>query len=112
MKIEIELPDWVDERDIYVMAGIELAAYKFAAEKKFHVKTSRCNQCGKCCEWSPQTPYYPSNPDGSCSKLIPDGPDKKVCSIAVYRPFPCAYGDPVMGRWSKDFCSIRYDGEK
>jgi len=28
MKIEIELPDWCDERHIYVVAVTELVAYK------------------------------------------------------------------------------------
>lgn len=113
MKITIDLPNWCKERDIFILAGIELAAFKFAREKKFHVKTTVCNQCGKCCMDLPKkaTHYFPKNEDGSCSMLIPDG-HKRICSIADHRPFPCCTGDPVMYGRGMEFCSIRYDGKK
>lgn len=112
--VSLTLPAWVSERDIYIIAGIELAAFKLAGEEKFHVKSSRCNECGECCENLPEkaTHYFPKNEDGSCSKLISDGPSKKICSIAGHRPIPCCASDPVMYGRGKDFCSIRYDGEK
>jgi hypothetical protein len=111
MKINIEIPDWCDERNIYVMAGIELAAYKDFNEDKFHIKTSRCNQCGKCCVNLPKG-QYPLDENGDCIQLDKRYDDIKPCKLGAMRPFPCCEGDPVKGQWGKDFCSIRYDGEK
>jgi len=69
MRIEIELPDWVDERHIYIMAGVELAAYKEAQETTWHVKTKRCVQCGRCCLNLPKGQYI-LDENGDCINLI------------------------------------------
>ena len=90
MKIEIEIPDWANERHIYVMAGIELAAFKLAHEKEFHVKTGRCSYCGKCCmNMKNRKNSFPMDENGTCSHLKDDGPDRKVCDLGVARPFSC-----------------------
>jgi|OpeIllAssembly_1097287.scaffolds.fasta_scaffold342647_1 hypothetical protein len=111
MRIEIELPDWVDERHIYIMAGVELAAYKEAQETTWHVKTKRCVQCGRCCLNLPKGQYI-LDENGDCINLIFDGKDKRLCKLGAMRPLPCCEGDPVKGNWGKDFCSIRYDNEE
>ena len=49
MRIEIDIPDWADERHIRILAGRELAAAKLAHEDFWRVKDVRCNHCGKCC---------------------------------------------------------------
>ena len=90
MKIELDLPDWVDTKHIYVMAGIELVAYKHW-KKPWKIKTSRCNMCGKCCESFPKNASkvpYPPNINGVCVYLKKDG-DKKYCSLGINRPFKC-----------------------
>jgi len=107
MKIEIEIPDWCDERNIYVLAGIELAAYKDFNEDVFHIKTSRCIQCGKCCR-DLRGKQYPLKENKDCLHLDEFG----KCSLGATRPLPCCEGDPVKGKWGRDFCSIRYDGDK
>jgi len=90
MKIEIEIPDWANERHIYVMAGIELAAYKLAHENEFHVKTGRCSACGACCMGMRSgSREFPTDEKGTCINLINDGPTKKVCKLGVARPFSC-----------------------
>lgn len=75
-RIAVDLPDWADGRYIYVLAGIELAAYQRVGGPMM-VKTGRCSMCGKCCK--------------DCSELEPDG-EKLVCGLALGRPFSCCVG--------------------
>ena len=90
MKIEMELPDWVEGKHIYIMAGIELVAYKYL-NQPWKMKSSRCSMCGKCCE------------KNGCKYLINDG-DKKICSLGSGRPFSCSVGITDL-----DNCTEKYD---
>ena len=108
MKIEIEIPDWCAERNIYVVAGIELAAYKNATESIFHIKTVRCNQCGECCKNLPLNNQMDLLSNGDCSSLVPDG-EKLICRKGAYRGFNCCVSDPIMGKQIGTNCIIRYD---
>jgi len=75
MKIVLQLPEWINERHIYVLAGMELVAFKHKG-KKWKVKISRCSMCGKCCE-----------------KLKCEHLDKnKECDYFLARPFSCCVG--------------------
>ena len=111
MKIELDLPDWCDERHIRVLAGIECVAYKRSGEDKFLIKTARCNQCGKCCKnlyerWM----YY--DPVMGCTKLerSPGKEEKYTCTLGNKRPLGCCSSDPVLNGWegAEDYCSIRW----
>lgn len=82
MKIEIEIPDWAEEKHIYVMAGIEMVAYKKVGEK-WHVKVRRCAKCGKCCQ--------------GCEHL-----KHKECSLGIKRPFLCCITN------GKEYCQEQY----
>lgn len=90
-RIDVDLPDWCDERHIYVMAGMELAAYQRVGEP-MKVKVSRCSQCGKCCQKM------------GCEHLEPDG-DKWRCGLAINRPFACciSVGSEVIGACTERF---------
>jgi len=94
MEIKIDIPDWVKEenRGIYIMAGIELVAYKLPFEEKWKVKTGRCNMCGKCCmnfgEVTGELKEMVTE-TGRCKYLISDG-DKLVCSLSSARPWSCS----------------------
>ena len=92
MKIELELPEWTDERNIYIMAGIELAAYKNRGGK-WLVKTERCNQCGKCCMNLRLEHPFPVI-DGRCAHLEkePGKAPKYRCALGLQRPFGCCVG--------------------
>jgi len=79
VKIVLEIPQWAEERHIFITAGIELVAFKQVGEE-LKVKTSRCSMCGKCCE----TVYK----EGPCQHLEPEG-DKKVCGLGFSRPWRC-----------------------
>ena len=87
--IELELPKWTKDKHIYILAGIELAAYKYL-DDIWHVKTSRCSMCGKCCE------------KFGCEKLVKDG-DKKICELGSDRPFSCC-----IGTSDKDYCTEKF----
>lgn len=110
MKIEIELPDWTDERNIYVFAGIELAAIKTFREDKFRIKDTRCNFCGKCCMGiDPKFHFFPVI-NGKCVHLInePGTKDKYRCRFGISRPFVCSFFPEDRIGDLPEFCCITY----
>ena len=78
MHIELDLPDWVEERNIFILAGFELVAIK-KWQQEWQVKTSRCNMCGKCC-------YFKGEP---CEHLEDYGDGKWICGLRMARPVSC-----------------------
>lgn len=91
-KIELVLPEWTAEKDIYIFAGIELVAK--STNGKFILKTKRCNFCGKCCmnikDISLYTKFgFRDEKTGNCKYLIKNG-DKYECGIGIMRPFECS----------------------
>jgi len=113
MKIEIEIPDFPEDeyKDVFIIKGTEQRAYYDHIEKKWHIKTSRCVQCGKCCRDLPKGQYLRKE-NKDCLFLTDVSEKVHPCALGPVRPWPCIEGDPVKGKWGKDFCSIRYDGEK
>jgi len=107
MRVVLDLPDWVDERNIRIFAGIELVAHKMHNEEVWKVKDERCNMCGLCCmKFREGRFHYFPVVDGCCIHLKPDGPDRNICDIALHRPFPCG-GDP-KDMIEKGTCVITY----
>jgi len=92
VKIELDLPDWVDERHIRIFAGIEEVARRMTNTRYWEVKTSRCNMCGECCKL-----------DG-CDKLVFKANEWR-CSHLIGRPFCCCCGDHA----GQDHCNIRWE---
>ena len=109
MMIQIELPDWVNERQILILAGTELAAKKMPWEKEWTIKDDRCNRCGDCCRDLPENGGRHGNvtkvKNGVCEylQLEPGTTDKYNCSIAGNRPLCCLL-DPL----NKLNCNITY----
>ena len=93
MRIEIELPDWTEERTIYIMAGIELVGYKLP-QGRWQLKTGRCNMCGKCCMNLKKHAFPLVN--GTCIHLQkePGNNPRYGCSQRINRPFGCCIGVP------------------
>lgn len=104
MKIELDIPAWAEERNIYVMAGVEMVAYRLAHEGEFKVKSVRCSGCGKCCMDLPEG-HIQRNDSGNCIHLVPDG-EKWVCDLGVHRPFSCGTGFQQKG--FTEGCSVEY----
>ena len=84
MRINIEIPDDVIEegRAIHIMAGMERGAYWLPYEGIWHVKVSRCNACGKCCQ---DCEYLK---DGKCTLM----------NSRLGRPFLCCVSEPSAKR--------------
>ena len=79
MKLELEIPDWAGDMEMYIFSSIELVAFK-PAGKNWHVKTGRCHQCGKCCGLG--------KPD-LCEHLYERAPGDWQCNYGIMRPFAC-----------------------
>ena len=84
MRIEIDIPEWADERAIHILAGIERVAYKLPWEDKWHVKTGRCSSCGRCCI-KLECKYLDEEPGDN---------DRFRCSEGMMRPFSCCISKP------------------
>jgi hypothetical protein len=87
MKLVLDLPDWVDERNIRILAGIELVASKKHNENFWKVKDERCVQCGECCIGI-KGHIYPTV-DKACIHLAEEQNGKRACKIALYRSRTC-----------------------
>lgn len=110
MKIEIELPDWADERNIYVFAGIELVAVRTFQEDKFRIKDIRCNSCGVCCSvLDPKTHFFPVIKK-RCIHLEnePGTKDKWRCRLGIHRPFLCSFWPEDRIGELPEYCCISY----
>lgn len=90
MKIELELPDWVEDKHLFVMAGIEVVAYKHLGEP-WKIKTGRCNYCGKCCMNFDEndSSFKDQVVDGHCIHLVNYG-EQWVCDLGSARPWDCS----------------------
>lgn len=47
--MQLEIPDWVIERRVYIFLGRECWMVYEPDENQWYIKTERCNKCGKCC---------------------------------------------------------------
>jgi hypothetical protein len=105
MKITLDLPEWVDERNVRVFAGIELVARHLVHGPGWEIKTHRCSQCGRCCaDLGPNHPFHTI--DRQCVYLVKQpGKDNPRwdCALGVNRPFGCSAATPY-----NDFCSVRF----
>lgn len=101
MKIEVEIPDWVEERHIRIFAGIEEVAKKYHGQP-WQVKVSRCNMCGTCCRNVPDNwRHGKDSKTGWCANLVYYANEYR-CGID--RPFTCCAGDFT----GEDFCSVKW----
>ena len=111
MKLVIELPDWAEERHIYVMAGIEMLAYKLYGEDVINIKAIRCIQCGKCCMDLKVGMGLPIDEKGTCIHLEKIG-QVYECGLGVHRPYMCSIGLEQKGRKGSPDCAIEYRQKK
>lgn len=88
MRVELDLPDWVEGRSIHILAGIEEAARKLPG-KPWQVKTGRCSRCGKCCDDCPYLKY---------------DANEYRCSLGVKMPYECCISDGVLEK----NCAIKW----
>ena len=80
----------LENRSIFIMAGIELMAYQHK-DGEWHLKVGHCNQCGKCCQNMKNHPFPLI--DGRCIHLRLDAGGKTYsCQLKANRPFGCSVG--------------------
>jgi hypothetical protein len=93
MTKEVKLPKWCTPRNIYVMAGIELAAYR-PYQGELQLKVGRCNMCGECCTGlDPRTHPFPViGRRRQCVYLTkePGNNPMWVCGLGHNRPWGCS----------------------
>jgi len=105
MKIEFDLPDWVDSENLYIISRNELVAYKLPNEP-WKIKTVRCKRCGECCKVHPKNgAYYPLKKDGSCIHL-----ENNQCKLGMEKLLACVLGEHTGKEYSRFNCSIEYKG--
>ena len=108
MKITLDIPDnivdQIQDRNLYLMAGIDLVAEKLRGDK-WKIKTSGCSMCGKCCKELREEHPFPVI-DGQCVYLEnPEGyGDKWVCGLRINRPFGCS-----ISTTTADYCNVKFE---
>lgn len=108
MRLVFDLPDWADERHIYILAGVEMVAYKLYGEETIHIKKTRCNQCGQCCEGLTRW-YFPLTDERACGYLH-RLPDHTECELGIGRPMVCCTGLQQKGKYGNHpKCSVEYE---
>ena len=95
MKIEVEIPDWAEERRILILAGTELVAMKRGHEDHWLIKETRCNRCGECCLDRPPTPYGLDD-EGKCLKLEQIG-GEWACTAGMGIGLRCVLDPNLVG---------------
>lgn len=103
MKLEIDIPEWAEERNIHIFAGIEHVAKRESGV--WYIKDKRCNLCGRCCMDVPEDWPHGYDPvTGDCIHLEGSTPDEYICGLKADRNFSCCYseGDP------DEFCNITW----
>lgn len=112
MRIELDLPDWVDERNIHIFAGIEEVARKHK-DAPWEIKISRCSMCGRCCRKLPRSfPFRKRSilfwrKTRICKYLVKEvGRNKRwLCGLRGQRPLGCGVGQP----FTIPECTLKYE---
>ncbi|MHC4310892.1 MAG: hypothetical protein ACYSW3_00290 [Planctomycetota bacterium] len=109
-RIEIEIPDWVEE-NVYIVAGNECPELIGVIPlkqgwKTALVKIERCGRCGTCCHmpWI-QNLRLPVDDDGLCVYATKDDEGLPTCSLKGSRPWGCCIGEP---KTEEDVCQTRW----
>ena len=106
--VKVELPDWCEERDTIILAGIECAAIRIAATGKLYHKIGRCSMCGECCKATEGQHFFPVV-DGYCVHCVSEGKglDTRRCTLATKRPYVCCKDTPFDTM--PDRCTIKWE---
>ena len=96
IKIEIELPNWIGNANLHILAGVEEVARKLSKES-WKVKISRCKKCGKCCSNIPDNWSHGKDMETNSCKNLGIEAGEYFCKLKANRPFMCCVGDGREG---------------
>jgi len=97
-----DLPEWTNERNIYIFAGIEIFMKRDMG--KWYKKIQRCNKCGKCCMNVPDKwPHGKDMKTGNCQCLVYRA-NEWLCELGLNRPFSCC-----VGEGEENICNIKWE---
>lgn len=104
MNIPDDIVSDLKDRNIRILAGIDLIAEKLRGDK-WKIKVSGCSMCGKCCMDLKKDHPFPVI-DKQCIYLVnPEGyGDKRICGLRINRPHGCAISNPTA-----DYCTVKYE---
>lgn len=112
MKVTFDIPDWAQERDLYLFAGTEVVAVIPYGRGELWQKISRCDWCGRCCENLPVRVQEPISRDehNTCTHLVTIG-GQKECDLGPRRPWSCSVYDMHIGKCPEaaKLCAVRYE---
>ena len=102
--LKFALPEWTDERHIWIIAGQEPYGYresvvvktKKGRERKYRwwKKTGRCSLCGKCCMNLRKNWIWGVDKKGTCLRLVEGNPGEFYCDPNKGgMPWGCLKGD-------------------
>jgi MinD superfamily P-loop ATPase len=101
--MNFKFPKWTDKRNIRVFAGIEAIAKR--ENNIWHIKSERCDMCGKCCMNVPEKWSRGQNKEtGNCLHLKFEA-NEHLCDLGLNRPFSCC----AEGAEGEDFCSSKWE---
>jgi len=103
MRIELELPEWANRSNLYILSETEPVAYKLK-DRAWMVKVGHCRMDGECCmNHSKAFPF--ETIDGQCIYLKKEvgNNDRWRCGLGLFRPLQCC-----VGAGNKD-CSVTYE---
>ena len=106
VRIELELPDWANRSNLWILSDIEPIAYKLK-DGSWMVKSDRCRMDGQCC--TKHTAPFPFDTiDGQCIYLKKEPGDNELwrCGLGLFRPFQCCVGG------GDENCSVKYEEVK
>lgn len=109
MRITVDLPDWCDERHIYIMAGVELVAYKWYGQDFVRVKKVRCTFCGDCCKGLNDLWPYGVDDAGTCIHLQEESATGEFKCLLPAVPSSCIMGSQEKGKYENTNCVVEYE---
>ena len=109
MKIEIDIDDKYESRNIWIFAGVEPVARRYLHKGYWEKKIESCSRCGKCCEKIKED--HPLGTKDGCRYLLHSGKEK-LCGlgfpqVGLWRPHGCSIADRTVPE-----CSIRWSRYK
>jgi len=102
MKVEVEIPDQYEGRDIWIFAGIEPIFRRYWHRGFWERKVSQCSRCGTCCK-SIKEPHPLALKEGGCKHLL-DQQSEFLCGMSYFRPFCCCVGELDLKQ-----CTVKWE---